>query len=147
MLPPYYIRDYTPGDYTGMLAMWEKIGLGAAHRGDTPEVIEKTLKLGGRLLLMLEPETGEIIGSSWLTVDGRRTYLHHFGIAQEWQGRGLSKPLLEATLEIVQSIGLQVKLEVHQSNGKAIKLYKDFGFSYLGDYDVYIIRDILSAMR
>ncbi len=34
-----------------------------------------------------------------------------------------------------------VKLEVHRSNKRAIELYKKAGFSYLGDYDVYIIRD------
>jgi ribosomal protein S18 acetylase RimI-like enzyme len=35
-----------------------------------------------------------------------------------------------------------VKLEVHSSNIKAINLYKKFGFIPLGDYHVYIIRDI-----
>ena len=147
MLPPFTIRDYKATDYNEMVILWEKIGLGAANRGDVPEVIERTLKTGGRLLVMTEPGTGEIIGTSWLTVDGRRTYLHHFGIAGTWQGRGLSKPLLEASLEIAISTGFQVKLEVHSSNVKAINLYKSFGFSYLGDYDVYIIRDILSALR
>jgi ribosomal protein S18 acetylase RimI-like enzyme len=35
-----------------------------------------------------------------------------------------------------------VKLEVHQQNIRAIHLYQQAGFQYLGDYDAYIIRDI-----
>jgi len=143
----FTIRDYLSSDYTEIVALWEKVGLGATHRGDSQEVIEKTLKIGGRMLVMVVPESGEIIGTSWLTVDGRRTYLHHFGIAASWQGKGLSKPLLEASLEIARQIGFQLKLEVHKDNFKAVTLYKSAGFSYLGDYDVYIIRDILSALR
>ncbi len=147
MSTDFTIRDYLSSDYTKIIVLWEKVGLGAAHRGDTQEVIERTLKIGGSLLVMQVPGTGEIIGTSWLTVDGRRTYLHHFGITEAWQGKGLSKPLLEASLKAAKQIGLQLKLEVHHDNGKAIHLYKTAGFSYLGDYDVYIIRDILSALQ
>jgi ribosomal protein S18 acetylase RimI-like enzyme len=41
-----------------------------------------------------------------------------------------------------KEIGLQIKLEVHQSNERAINFYKKAGFKRLGDYDVYIIRDL-----
>jgi ribosomal protein S18 acetylase RimI-like enzyme len=37
---------------------------------------------------------------------------------------------------------LQVKLEVHSTNYKAINLYKKFGFTHLGEYKVFITRDI-----
>ena len=38
--------------------------------------------------------------------------------------------------------GAQVKLEVHSINLKAINLYKKLGFKHLGEYNVYITRDI-----
>jgi ribosomal protein S18 acetylase RimI-like enzyme len=136
------IRDYSSADYEALVELWDSIGLGGKHRGDTPEIIQKTLDLGGRLLLMEIQSSGEIIGSSWLTVDGRRTYLHHFGISEPWQGKKLSKLLLDATMDIAFNFGLQIKLEVHRSNERAVNLYRNRGFNYLGDYDVYIIRDI-----
>jgi ribosomal protein S18 acetylase RimI-like enzyme len=83
-----------------------------------------------------------VVGTSWLTNDGRRLYLHHFAIDPEFQGGGLSKPLLRESLKIAREIGLQVKLEVHQDNERAINFYKKAGFQRLGDYDVYIIRDL-----
>jgi ribosomal protein S18 acetylase RimI-like enzyme len=147
MSTDFNIRNYKKDDFSEMSAMWERIGLGAAHRGDGPDVIQRTIDAGGQLLVMTATGSGEIIGTSWLTVDGRRTYIHHFGISEAWQGKGLSKPLLEASLEIARNIGFQLKLEVHKSNGKAVKLYKKYGFSFLGDYDVYIIRDILAVLK
>jgi ribosomal protein S18 acetylase RimI-like enzyme len=77
-----------------------------------------------------------------MTYDGRRIMLHHFGILPEYQRKGLSKMLLKESLKFVSEKGSQVKLEVHSGNLKAINLYKKFGFALLGDYNVYIIRDI-----
>jgi hypothetical protein len=42
--------------------------------------------------------------------------------------------------------GAQVNLEVHTTNIKAINLYKKFGFKHLGEYNVYIIRDISNLL-
>ena len=138
----YLIREYEESDYPEMVQLWESLGLGGAHRGDDQQTIHRTIQLGGKLLLMVDTQRNAIIGTSWLTVDGRRTYIHHFGIHTEYQGNGLSKMLLDASLKLAKSLGMQVKLEVHKENAKAIGLYKKAGFNYLGDYLVYIIRDI-----
>jgi ribosomal protein S18 acetylase RimI-like enzyme len=138
----FVVRDFAPGDYEAIVTLWESIGLGGRHRGDNEEVIERTLETGGRFLILENIETKAIIGTSWMTVDGRRTYLHHFGISKVWQGRKLGRYLMEETMKVAREIGLQVKLEVHQSNLPAIKLYKSSGFDFLGDYHVYIIRSI-----
>ncbi len=140
----FIIREYADGDYPEMMLLWESLGLGGAHRGDDKNIIRRTIQMGGQLLLLVNPASGAIIGTSWLTVDGRRTYLHHFGIHFDYQGNGLSKILLDASMKLAKSYGMQVKLEVHTNNAKALGLYKKAGFSYLGDYQVYIIRDISS---
>ncbi len=138
---PYRIRDFNPGDFDSLLDLWEKTEMGGAERGDGLEIIKKTLNLGGRLLVMLDGPDG-VIGSSWLTHDGRRMFIHHFAIHPDYQGRGLSKQLLEKSLEHCRAIGLQVKLEVHRENYKALNLYKGYGFKELDNCQVYIIRDI-----
>jgi ribosomal protein S18 acetylase RimI-like enzyme len=142
MQPDIHIREYVDNDYPEMIRLWESLGLGGAHRGDDEQVIRHTIKMGGQLLLMIEKDSDSIIGTSWLTVDGRRTYLHHFGIQSDKQGNGLAKILLDASLKLAKSYGMQIKLEVHKDNMKALGLYKKAGFTYLGDYQVYIIRDI-----
>lgn len=138
----FLIREYSDGDFDRITRFWEITGMGSPERGDTRQTVEDTIKMGGNLIVMEEKGTGRISGTSWMTFDGRRIMLHHFGILPEFQGNGLSKILLEKSLQFVKNKGFQVKLEVHSNNFKAISLYKKFGFKHLGEYNVYIIRDV-----
>lgn len=135
------VRDYQPSDFPQVAAIWGETGMGGAERGDTAEVVERTLAGGGRLLVLEEGAGGPLIGTSWLTCDRRRLYLHHFAVRPGYQGRGLSRPLLRASLQVAKEGGYQIKLEVHRTNRRAIELYLKAGFTPLGDYDVLIVRD------
>ena len=135
------IRDYRPEDYTSLLYLWKKTGLSPPERKDCPEDIERCNKQGGRLLVMENTGNGMIIGSSWMTSDGRRIYIHHFGILPSMQGRGLGTELARGSIEWIRKQGLQVKLEVHKENHKAKHLYEKFGFFAFTDYDIYMKRD------
>jgi len=139
------VRPYRRGDFPGIMEVWSATGLSRPERGDDEATIERSIAIGGSMLVMYDPDDdGRITGTSWLTFDGRRLHLHHFGIAQKYQGRKLSALLLRESLRIVKEKGYQVKLEVHRTNEIAVNIYKKAGFEYLGDYDVYIIRDIQS---
>ena len=140
MKPKFYFRNYQKGDFDKVLVLWKETGLGDAWRGDNETVIMRTLKSNGKFIMMLNSGTEELIGTSWITNDGRRLYLHHFGIARKYQGKGLSKYLLEKSLDFARATGLQMKLEVHKDNILARRLYEHYAFNYLGDYLVYIIR-------
>ncbi len=139
------VRPYRKDDFPGIMEVWSATGLSRPERGDDEATIERSIAIGGTMLVMYDPDDdGRITGTSWLTFDGRRLHLHHFGIAPAYQGRKLSALLLRESLRIVKEKGYQVKLEVHSTNEIAVNIYKKAGFEYLGDYDVYIIRDIQS---
>ena len=141
----FIVRDFRDDDFKSVASIWELTGLGSPLRGDTIDTIRESIEIGGKLLILEENDPGKICGTSWMTFDGRRIHLHHFAILPEYQGQGLSHMLLQESLKFVRKKGCQVKLEVHKSNTKAIELYKKYGFEYLGDYEVYIIRNILSV--
>lgn len=136
------IRDYQEEDYEEIVKLWYLTDMGNPVRGDSKETITRTLQSGGKLLIMELKPAKKIIGTSWMTYDGRRILLHHFGILPEYQGKGLSKILLKESLQFVKNKGSQVKLEIHSGNLKAINLYRQFGFTLQGDYNIYIIRDV-----
>jgi ribosomal protein S18 acetylase RimI-like enzyme len=138
----FITREYLRGDFEGIRHLWDLTDMGNPMRGDDEATIEETIRLGGSLLIMEKRDTMEIAGTSWMTYDGRRIHLHHFAILPQFQGQGLAKLLMDESLRFVRKKGCQVKLEVHISNLKAVSLYKKAGFTRLGDYDVYIIRDI-----
>lgn len=139
------VRQYMHGDFPGIMEVWSATGLSRPERGDDEATIERSIAIGGAMFVMCEEDDDrKVTGTSWLTFDGRRLHMHHFGIAPAFQGRGLSAELLRESLRLVKEKGYQVKLEVHRTNEAAVRLYRKAGFEYLGDYDVYIIRDIQS---
>lgn len=141
------IRDYHEADFPEVDRLWAETGMGGRARADGQETIRETLARGGRLIILEHPDTRQVIGTSWLTQDGRRIYLHHFGILPAFQGKGYARLLLDASLDYARSTGLQIKLEVHAKNTRAEKIYAKAGFRYLGDYKVYIIRDYREIER
>ncbi len=138
----FLIRNYQPSDYQEITILWEKTEISNPKRCDTSEVIEKTLQCGGKFFVLVDIEKNLILGTSWLTNDGRRIYLHHFAVLPEYQGKGLSKPLMRESLRFAKQQQMQIRLEVHKNNVKALNLYKKYGFAYLGEYETYIIRNI-----
>lgn len=138
----YFVRVFTPSDYDALLEVWKQTDMGGAHRGDNLKVIEDTIKSGGELFVLVKKTNNRIIGTCWITNDSRRLYLHHFGILPEFQGKGLSNMLMGEAMKFASEMKLQIKLEVHKDNEIARNLYLKCGFKYLGDYEVFIVRDI-----
>ncbi len=138
----YIIRDYNNEDFEKLNKLWQETGLGGSQRGDNAQVIELSINIGGKLILLENTNTKEIFGSSWMTFDGRRIHLHHIGVKPSYQNQGFGKLLTKESLKFAKEKACQIKLEVHQNNKKAIEIYKKLGFAFLGDYDVYIIRNL-----
>lgn len=136
------IRDYQNSDFESLSILWQETDLGNTKRGDNAIIIENSIQIGGKLIVIEHTETKEIIGSSWMTFDGRRIHLHHIGVLPKYQNKGYGKLLTKESLKFAKEKGYQIKLEVHQSNQKAIEIYKRLGFKFLGDYDVYIVRNL-----
>lgn len=136
------VRDYRPEDYEQVQKVWTESGVGGAHRGDNKEIIEDSLRLGGKLLVLEDTDSKELLGTSWMTFDGRRIHLHHIGVLPEQQNKGYGTLLTQNSLEFAKAKGYQMKLEVKDDNLKAIEIYKKLGFKRLGDYDIYIVRDL-----
>ncbi len=134
------IRDYRPEDYPTIESLWLATGLGGFWRGDDRAVIEKSLAIGGKLLVALDVD-GALVGTSWMTFDGRRLHLHHVGVLPDYRRSGIGRLLSIESIRFAREKQVQIKLEVHRSNEAAVSMYKKLGFQYLGDYDVYIIRD------
>lgn len=135
------IRDYRPEDFPLVKALWKETGIYTIERGDTAEIINRCKQSGGRFMIMEEKATGLVAGTSWITWDGRRLYLHHFAIRPDLQGKGLGRLLALKSLEFAREKNAPMKLEVHQSNQTAIDLYKSLGFEVFEDYDIYMILD------
>jgi len=133
-------RDYESADYPQLISLWEELDLSSPERGDTQDIVEQTINMGAKLLVMTDSNM-MLIGSSWMTFDGRRIFLHHFGIRKSHQGKGYGTLLAQESLKFIKEKKTQVKLEVHKDNIEAKHLYEKMGFFAFTDYDIYMIRD------
>lgn len=134
-------RDYESADYPQLISLWEELGLSSPEREDTRDIVEQTIELGAKLLVMIDANK-TLIGSSWMTFDGRRILLHHFGVRNSHQGKGYGTKLAKESMKYIKGKKYQVKLEVHKENLAAKHLYEKLGFFAFTDYDIYMIREI-----
>jgi ribosomal protein S18 acetylase RimI-like enzyme len=138
--PAFQIRPFEPEDYPAVQQIWQDTGMADPRRKDGLEVILNTLRKGGIVMVMERKDTKDMIGTAWITNNGRRLYLHHFGIRPEYQGRGLGYQLGLACMAFAREKKMQIKLEVHSTNTSARRLYKKLGFEVLEGYEVHIHR-------
>ena len=136
------IRDYRKEDFPMLIELWKITDMSDPERDDSPESIQSCNARGGKLLIMEDMQEGRMIGSSWMTNDGRRTYLHHFCIHPEYREMGLGTELAERSMDWIRKKGNQVKLEVHKKNIPAKNLYEKLGFFAFREYDIYMKRDL-----
>ncbi|MEA2041939.1 MAG: GNAT family N-acetyltransferase [Bacteroidota bacterium] len=139
------IHDYTKTDFSALIDLWEKGDMNNRERNDDHRQIMRTITVGGRLILL--KQENQIIGSAWLTTDSRRMALHHFTIHPKFRGMGYSHLLMNESMHFAAEKGLQIKLEVHQSNKAAINLYEKYGFYNFQDYRIMINRNPAAAVK
>lgn len=84
--------------------------------------------------LFIETEEGEVIGTTtaWygdLKEDGQvRGRIHWVGIVPEYQGRGLSKPIMSKAMEILAAKHDEFYLTSQTTSWQAVNMYLNFGF-------------------
>ena len=133
------IRDYRPGDFPQIEALWKETGVYRSERGDSPEVILQCNSQGGKFLVLEDEINKKIIGTSWLTWDGRRLMMQYFTVLPSQQGLGYGRKLAIESMTYARNKGASIKLEVHHDNIPAIELYRSLGFKILEGYEVYLV--------
>lgn len=89
------------------------------------------LDTGGAIYLAKAGD--EIVGTAALVHEGNNVYeLAKMSVTEQWQGKGISKLLIEACLQKAKEIGA-VKIELFSNHQlkSALKLYEKYGFSYV----------------
>ena len=112
------IRLMTIEDYDKVYALWASLpGIGLhAHEEDSREGMAYYLRRNPDSCFVAE-ENGAIIGAVLFGNDGRRGYINHLAVAQEHQGRGIAKALLNAGLAVMRREGIaKCSLMVFRNN-------------------------------
>jgi len=133
--PGFSLRAYRPGDEKIWTDIWRQADEYGAVAADTfaLEFGSDAAALERRQFFLVE-SGGEAVGtaSAWYPDDAhgpRAGRVHWVAIAPQWQGRGLSRPLLSAVLTRMKELGCRSAfLKTQTVRVAAIRLYLEFGF-------------------
>jgi N-acetylglutamate synthase-like GNAT family acetyltransferase len=87
--------------------------------------------------IWLAKDGDDIVGSAAIMSEGHGIFeLAKFAVTKEWQGRGISKLLLETCLAKAREIGAtKVSLFSNHQLTTALKLYEKYGFHHVSVED------------
>ena len=99
-------REFVMGDYDQAVALWNRIDSVEICEGDARKEIGAYLKRNPKLSRVAEAN-GEIIGAALCGHDGRRGWIYHLAVAEEYRGRGVGKLLLNDCMRGLREAGLK----------------------------------------
>lgn len=112
------VREFVMGDYDRAVALWSRIDSVEICEGDSREEVAEYLKRNPGLSRIAEAD-GEIVGAAMCGHDGRRGWIYHLAVAQEYRGRGVGKLLLDDCLRGLQEAGLKRAIILVEGNNAA----------------------------
>lgn len=139
----YQFVPYSDGDRE----QWIDIEMSAKEFSNYEQGLEawnryyaNSLKILPERMFFIENEKGEKVATATALYDihGRDTsgagWLHWVAVKREYQGKGLSKPLITYVLNVMKNLGyLHAKIPTQTNTRLACKVYLDLGFLPIKD--------------
>lgn len=124
-------------DLSLMLKLWKEIpGLGIG-KSDEEELLGIFIKRNPSTCLVLRADN-MLVGTVLGGFDGRRGYIYHLAVHQEYQGRGFGKLLLNSVLFELRELGAQkIHLFSFNDNKAAAEFYQQQGWQLRQDIQVF----------
>ncbi|HSV85841.1 MAG TPA: GNAT family N-acetyltransferase [Levilinea sp.] len=122
------IRAMKISDYNQMLELWKNCeGIGLS-RADSYEGVQRFLERNpDSSFIAVDGE--QVVATILAGHDGRRGYLHHVAVAENYRRRGIGEALVEKSLNQFRKMGIQkCHLFVGERNEAALRFWKLTGW-------------------
>lgn len=97
------MREIHIDDYCEIYTLWSRtMGMGMSD-SDSEQNIQKFLVRNKGMSFCFE-EAGKIIGTILCGHDGRRGYIYHVTVDEEYRGRGIGRQLVEKSLQKLKEL-------------------------------------------
>lgn len=141
------IREMKISDYEAIYDLWiHTPGMGLNEIDDSREGIDKFLKRNPTTCFVAE-EQKKVVGVIMSGHDGRRGFIYHTAVRQEYRNQGIGRALVEATLKTLEKEGIRkAAMVVFDRNETGNVFWEKMGFTERTDL-VYRNRTIREAVR
>lgn len=131
------VKEFDMSRYEEVYALWKKVFPVNTDSSYDRDKVEFFLRRNSGTSLVAELD-GVIIGALLAGHDGRRGYIHHLGVLEEYRGLGIGKRLIEETEQVLRKQGIEkVHLFVFQDNEPAKAFYRRIGFTERQDIGIF----------
>ena len=130
------LRTMRAEDFSAADALWRNTpGMGLDPLMDSQPAITAYLsRNAGMSAVAVATETGEVIGTVLAGTDGRRGYLMHLAVREDFRRRGIGKSLVERSLEALKVAGInKAHVFVFQSNVLGAAFWRGLGWQSRDD--------------
>lgn len=102
----YHIIPFTMKHYEGALSLWKGInGLGISSADDKENIRRYLKRNHGCSFVAIY--NGIVIGTILGGHDGRRGYIHHMAVKNEFHKQGIGKELVKKSIEMLKKEGME----------------------------------------
>ncbi len=128
------IRIFEKSDYDNVFDMWlHTKGMGLNETDDSREGIEKYLDRNPRTSFVAV-EDDKIVGVIMCGHDGRRGFIHHTAVLDDYRRRGIATALVNTALEALKKEGInKAVLVVMTDNESGNAFWEHYGFKTRDD--------------
>ena len=123
------ISRFTIDAYDEVITLWggcEEVGLSDA---DSKENILKQLERNPSMSFVAY-ENSKLVGAVLCGHDGRRGYVHHLAVHQNYRRQGIAQSLITKCLSMLESVGIQkCHTFVFNSNTDGMNFWKNIGWT------------------
>lgn len=122
-------RPMVTGDYEAAYQLWASTPGIHLSEADSREQVLRYLERNPGLSMVSEDEDGTLAGTVMCGHDGRRGYIYHVAVSEEYRGRGVGRQLVSCSLEGLRKEGIgKCHLMVMESNGLGRDFWSGIGW-------------------
>ncbi|RIE01660.1 GNAT family N-acetyltransferase [Cohnella faecalis] len=124
-------------DYDQMIELWSSIDGLALSEADSRQNIEMYLNRNSRLSYVYEAE-GDIVGTILSGHDGRRGYIYHVAVKQEFRKQGIAQRLVDLSMGRLKEEGIdKCHIFVLDDNEAGQQFWSRTGWDKRSGFSVY----------
>jgi putative acetyltransferase len=124
----YKITEMKLNRFNELINFWKSFEGLYISDDDNYENLKRYLKRNPKLNFIVLHEN-RIIAAIKCSHDGRRGYIHHLAVKEEFRKRGIAKELIDKCLNNLQGKGIKkYRVFVSDNNKEAITFWKHIGF-------------------
>ena len=101
------IRRMTPEDYDDTYALWDRTpGMHLHSLNNTYGGIVRLLDANPNTCLVAVDGNDSIVATALGATDGRKGYLYHIAVDEQWRGQGIGSTLVHRIEDAFQAVGI-----------------------------------------